>query len=73
MNQVGSIAELVTLTLDKLKVVLGSDAHATQLFTFLHSDHKQRQLEAAASGKTTSYNKHRKPKFFKKSANKKYR
>ncbi|NP_001305340.2 DNA repair endonuclease XPF [Gallus gallus] len=41
MNHVKSIAELVTLSKDKLCEILGNAANATQLFDFIHMTYKE--------------------------------
>ena len=70
LNKVESIAELVTLTFDKLKVILESESHAQQLYGFLHS--KQNPEGAIVSNvKSGTAGKSRGPKFFKKGAGKK--
>ncbi|NWU98674.1 XPF endonuclease, partial [Upupa epops] len=48
MNHVKNIAELVTLSKDKLSEILGNAASATQLFDFIHLTYK----EALAKGKS---------------------
>ncbi|KFO91423.1 DNA repair endonuclease XPF, partial [Buceros rhinoceros silvestris] len=48
MNHVESIAELVTLSKDKLSNILGNAANATQLFDFIHLTYR----EAVAKGKS---------------------
>ncbi|NXC38234.1 XPF endonuclease, partial [Penelope pileata] len=41
MNHVKSIAELVTLSKDKLSEILGNTANATQLFDFIHMTYRE--------------------------------
>ena len=49
MNQVNSIAELVTLSLERLTLILGNTGSAEQLFTFIHTDGNDASTAAAAS------------------------
>ena len=54
MNQVSSIAQLVTLSLDQLTEVLSSSANAKLPYDFLHNQADQQSSGSASAGSTSN-------------------
>ena len=65
MNKVTSIAELCTLSEDRLRDILDSEHNAKLLHSFLHQQHSHAAAAHLETKGNTATNK-RKPKFFKK-------